>query len=332
MYSVEDTEWLESRLKERAEKNKHERLSTRKPGVTVIDASKFSTPLSELAVTLTYKVEREGSKIFRDSAIPVDTGVILRQLTQTYNLFRFINGDETRFENSAYRQSYSFVILPLVRTMIDGFYNCTALLDAPSRSRAFRISGYYRMRESLQADEARYSDDPLWKEYLIELRQNFEREMRVEGVSNIDLDDKANKWPLLGEYLKNQPDTPHKEMLRKLTLGFWKEYSSISHASYDGLVSLYPFIASDRVPHESRPNLEDAADRHITMHFGRAAGLLLCLLTEIQHFYKFYGADIDKRLGQLWAAMIPIVEIRELYDYRYKDLLREPATSDPSAH
>ena len=322
---------MDARLKERAEAQRLRRLSSRKAGIVVIDASKFSNQLSELATTLTYKVEREAPQISAHSSIPLDTSIILRQLTQTYNLLRFVNADETRFANSAYRPSYSFVVLPLVRTMIDGFYNCTAMLDDPSRSRVFRISGYYRMRESLEADEARYSHDALWKQYLTELRQSFDRGMRAEELSDTDLNERANRWPLLAEYLRIDPDTPHKQMLRKLTLGFWKEYSSISHASYDGLVSLFPFIAADRVPDENRAGLDDATDRHITMHFGRAAGVLLCLLTEIQHFYKFSGAKIDNRLSQIWAAMIPILEVRELYDCRYSSLLREPVVMPESA-
>ena len=259
------------------------------------------------------------------SPIPVDTGVILRQIAWTFKLLRFVNADDTRFNNSGYRHAYSFVILPLIRTMIDGFYNCTAMLDDPSRSRVFRISGYYRMREALRADETKYSQNPSYKEFLAKTRTNLDKGMQIENISDHDLDNKANKWPLLGDYLRSQPRTPHKELLRKLTLGFWKEYSSISHASFDGLVSLYPFIAGDRIPHDERDGLVEAADRHISTHIGRAASILLCLLTEIQHFYKFDSADIDDRLGKIWSALIPMVEVRELYDARYKGLLKNPA-------
>jgi hypothetical protein len=322
MYSVHDPEWLEARIRERAERTRQKRLSARTPGTLAIDASKFTDQISKLARTLINKVEREGPRTIPSSTIPIDTCVILRQLTQTYNLLRFINADDTRFENPSYRQSYSFVILPLVRTMIDGFYNCTAMQVDPSRSRAFRISGYYRMREALQADEARYSSDPAWKLYLSEVRRNFEHGMRVEALSNADLDDRTNEWPLLGKYLGKPPDTPHKQMLRKLTLGFWKEYSSISHVSFDGLASIYPFIARETFPQEKRAELEDAADRHTATHFARAAGILLCLLTEVKHFYKFDGAEIDRRLREIWAAMTPMVEVRELYEFRYKGLLR----------
>ena len=329
MYSATDPAWLDARLKERAEKSKQKRLGSRKPDTISIDASKFSAQLSELANAIALKVEREGPRVMPSSPIPVDTCVILRQLTQTYNLIRFINADDTRFENAAYHQPYSFVLLPLIRTMIDGFYNCTAMLDDPSRSRVFRISGLYRMRETLEADESRYSEDIRWKQHLSKARDTLEDMMRVDAISDADLANPKNKWPLLGTYLKGR-DTPHKQMLRKLTLGFWREYSSISHASFDGLLSIFPFIASG-IPHEMRGEVEDAAERDIAMHFGRTAGLLLCLLTEIQHFYKFDGAEIDKRLGQLWAAMIPMVEIRELYDYRFKGLLREPCAEPDSS-
>jgi hypothetical protein len=102
--------------------------------------------------------------------------------------------------------------------MIDGFYNCTAMLDDPSRSRVFRISGLYRMRETLEADENRYSEDPRWKPYLSQTRDALEFMMRVDAISDADLDDKNNTWPLLAKYLQG-PDTPHRQMLRKLTLG-----------------------------------------------------------------------------------------------------------------
>jgi hypothetical protein len=322
MHSPQDSDWIDDRIKEKAQLRKKKRDEARNPNLIVIDAGKFANQLSALAEAMTYKVEREGPKTITGSPVPLDTGVILRQLTETYNLIRFVNADDIRFGNIGYRRPYSFVILPLVRTMIDGFYNCTALLDDPSRSRSFRISGYYRIRESLEADEARYAYDLRWREYLTEVRRMFENGLRLEAFTIADLDNRANKWPLLGEYLQRQPDTLHKQLLRKLTLGFWKEYSSISHASYDGLVNIFPFIATDLAPHERRPSVDDAAERYIAMHVGRAAGLLLCLLTELQHFFKFDGANMDERLDQLWDAMIPIVEVRELYDYRYKDLLR----------
>jgi hypothetical protein len=324
MYDAKDPEWLDSRIKERAEARKQKRLKRRDPNLPVVDASKFAKQLAKLAETITYVVEREGPLKVPHSPIPADTAIILRQLVYTYNLILFLNADERRDNDSNYHQPYSFVILPLVRTMIDGFYNCTAMLDDPSRSRMFHISGLYRIREGILADEARFGQDPGWKEYLASKRASYELGMRVEGFTDADLDNKANEWPLLGKYLGTKPDTPHKQMLRKLTLGFWKEYSSISHASYDGLVSIFPFIAGDKIRAEKRDGITDAGERHIFMHIGRTAAILLCLLTEIQDFYKFDGpAEIDERLAEIWVAMLPVYEVKELYASRYKGLLRK---------
>ena len=324
MFDAKDPQWLEQRVRERAAARRAKRLASRTPGVVLIDAGKFGQQISDLAQTLTNKVDREGASAFGSHPMQGDVAAILVQLRETYNLIRFVNADETRDENHGYRMSYSFVILPLVRTMIDGFYNCTAMLDDPSRVRQFRISGLYRIRESIEADESRYGNDPQWKLYLSGARQDHEARMRIQGFTQADLDNKANKWPLLGEYLAQKPDTPHRQMIRRMTLGFWKEYSSISHASHDGILSIFRFIASDQAAHEIRPVIADAAERHLAVHLGRAAGVLLCLLTEIQWYCKFDGSRIDERLYEMWAAMHPVVEVRELFEYRYNRMLRHP--------
>lgn len=331
MYSREKQEWIDARIKERQDNLKQEFWRIADPNVPVIDAGTFEQPLADVARIITNKVERDGPSVFPSSTITIDTSVILRQLSATYHLICWVNADDFRFGVVGYRTAYSFVILPLVRTMIDGFYNATAMLDDPTRALKFRISGYFRMREALQADETRYGTDPHWQEDFSRRRKMLADVMREEGVTDADLDDKKNKWPLLSAYLNSAPDNPHKQLLRHLTLGIWKEYSAISHSSFDALAYLYPFIATDRLPHEHRDNVQPAGLRHITMHIGRAGGLLLCLLTELQNFFKFNDFEIDKRLRQVWMAMTPIYEVRELYDFRYKNLLREPEPTNQNS-
>ncbi len=73
--------------------------------------------------------------------------------------------------------------------------------------------------------------------------------------------------------------------------------------------------------------IADVGERLIALHVGRAAALLLCLLTEIQSFYKFDGpARIDDRLATIWLAMLQTYEVKELYASRYRALLRGPQT------
>jgi hypothetical protein len=326
MSENDDTlEWIDKRIREmKAEARANERASF-DPNVPIVDAGTFSQQIADLAVTIRNKIEREGPSILPNRTLTTDISVILCQLTWTYNLLCWINADDTRFDMTGYKEPYSFVSLPLVRTIIDGFYNCTALLDYPSRSRLYRISGFFRFRQALREDEDKYGNDPAWQQDFTNRRFMLQQGLVLDHLTEADLNDKKNRWPLLGEYLQQKPDTAHKQLLRRISLGFWREYSSISHASYDGLVDLFPFIARDKLPHAMRtPELDSYRLRHFFMHFARAAVLLLCLLTEIQHRFKFDGANIDKRLREVWNAMLQIYEAKELYDFRYNALLREP--------
>lgn len=317
-----DSAWIDERLNDRSKRRKAKRISELSHGVKVIDASRFPSAISELAQTIINKLEREGGTVAGLPDNGLEISLILRQVAHTYALIRFINADEIRLEHHGYRSAYSFVSLPLVRTMIDGLYNCTAMLNDPSSARRYKISGFFRMRETIRANEAAYADKPEWVESLTFERRSYEEGLRLYGIKTAELDNKKNIWPLLGEYLRGA-DSPHKRILRKLTLGFWREYSSISHASFDGVTNICPFLVGRDLPVRSYEMLNDATERTLAMHVFRAGGLLMSLLTEIQHSCKFEGANIDRRLTDTWASMLDIYEIKELYELRYRALLRK---------
>jgi hypothetical protein len=145
-------------------KAKAERIARRDSGLFVIDASTFQKPLEELAITMTHVVEREGPQILPHRFLNQDVMMILRQMTYTYNLLCYLNADEKRDDDLGYRQGYSFVVLPLVRSMIDGFYNFTSLLDDPSRAEVFRKSGY-RLLSAISTVARRYRKIPVQSAY-----------------------------------------------------------------------------------------------------------------------------------------------------------------------
>ena len=52
-------------------------------------------------------------------------------------------------------------------------------------------------------------------------------------------------------------------------------------------------------------------------------------LTEVQAHFRFDGANINKRLHEVWNALIPVPEIKELYDASYAQLMKDKGiTSD----
>ncbi len=239
MFSSNSLEWIDARIKAREQSLKKKFWDTLDRSVPTLDAGTFSQPIADLAVALTNLVEREGPRKIPVTTAVADISMILRQVTATYNAIRWVNADTTRFGNIGYKGSYTFVTLPLVRTIIDGFYNATALMDDPSRARSYRISGIYWMRRALRLDEAKYKNDPAWQPDLAQRRSMISDIMRHENITNTDLNDKKNGWPLLSVYLRQNPkNARHRKLMRQVTQYFWSEYSAVSHVSFDALVSI----------------------------------------------------------------------------------------------
>ncbi|MGA2302193.1 MAG: hypothetical protein ABSG77_16035 [Candidatus Acidiferrum sp.] len=302
-------------------------MSTESTPTRHLDARTFQYKLAELATTVALKVQREGPQHgLKPGYVTPDIYFLLRQSQQTYSVFFFMNADERRQKDCDWRVAYSAVILPLIRTMIDCLYNITAILQNPGlKGYEFRASGYRLVLQALDDDQTRYGGDPKWDDWVARQRKHIEFDMRTNGFTEAEVRT-ARIWPTLTGYLRvknNSPLTPHQEFLKKLTLGFWQEYSGISHATFQGLLAIALFLEPRDLPHEDRPAVEDASEVMITIHIARVAGILLCTLTEVQAYCRFDGARINERLHEIWNALVLMPEIKELYDERYSQLMME---------
>jgi hypothetical protein len=295
-------------------------------GLVELKARTFQRHLDELADTLCYKVQREGSKKLPQPVFVIaDIYFLMRQAHQSYRLFIYMNSDERRIKDPNWRIAYSIAILPVIRCMIDCLYNVTAILQSPGpKGYQFRESGYNKAFKALDADERRYGGDQKWDQYIAEKRRAIDIGMQSVGITMDDVK-AATTWPTLGRYLlvdKNNPDTRHKEFLRTLTYGLWQEYSGIAHATFQGLIETASFYAPKDLPPEYWPKLDFMGERMVFLSVSRAAAILLCLLTEVQAYFRFEGANINKRLHEVWKALNVAFEIKELYRERYKKLMK----------
>lgn len=61
------------------------------------------------------------------------------------------------------------------------------------------------------------------------------------------------------------------------------------------------------------------------MHLLRSAAILLSIVTELQAYFRFddSGARINERIYAMWNALMPVFEVKELYDERYAQLMQE---------
>jgi hypothetical protein len=297
-------------------------------GKPELDARTFQNQLGELATTMALKVQREATKLgLKPAFAAADIYFVLRQAQQTYSAFFFMNADERREKDVNWRAAYSVVMLPLVRTMIDCLYNITAILKNPGvNAHLFRNSGYRLMLESLDKDAARYGGDPKWDDWIARQRSMIDFDMRTNGFTEVEVRASKALWPTLSRYLSagaGAASTPHHEFLKNLTLGFWQEYSGISHATFQGLLPIAVFLAPSDLPLEDRPKVDDSFESILSIHMPRLSAVLLCILTEIQAHFRFDGARINQRLHEIWNALIVAAEVKELYDERYATLMKD---------
>jgi len=96
----------------------------------------------------------------------------------------------------------------------------------------------------------------------------------------------------------------------------------MAHGGFDGLMKTGVFYMSDALPHEHRPN-DDTFLRFVSMHISQAAGVLLAIVTELQAYFHFDGADINNRIHRMWDALMPTFAVKELYKDRYKQLMED---------
>ncbi|MCU1243216.1 MAG: hypothetical protein JWO71_3942 [Candidatus Acidoferrum typicum] len=178
----------------------------------------------------------------------------------------------------------------------------------------------------MDADERRCGGDPKWDEWIARQRKHIEFDMRSNGFKEAEVRTGRKLWPTMSRYLSVSPGstpTPHQEFLKKLTFGFWQEYSGISHATFQGLLPIAVFLAPRDLPIDDRSLVDNASEELIAIHIPRVAAILLCALTELQAHFHFDGASIDQRLHEVWNALVTAPEVKELYDSRYAQLMKD---------
>ena len=247
--------------------------------------------------------------------------MMLRYSLSIYRLLFYLNADERRRDDPNWQVKYGVTAMSLVRSLIDCLYNVTAVLQGPAdMGPAYRRSGIRRILKDLEEDHQRYAGQAKWESYVNERRKPVEDLIRKSGFT-LDEVMKQQPWPTLGTYLRpNQPGgvlTPHQEFLKTFTYFGWRQYSALSHGAYEafagtlGHIPVGAYYVQDFLPHPYRPKVEESYDLFLSTHFGRAATVLICLITELQAYCRFDGANINERICRIWEDLLPLFEAKE---------------------
>jgi hypothetical protein len=287
-----------------------------------IDARTFLRPIAELADTIGNKLDREGAQMITPYYVAGDIFAMVRQVLKVYELFFYINADARR-SDASWHIGFPAALLPVLRTMIDCLYNVTTILDDPAvNGKYFRASGYGQMLESIAEDEKTYGGSKEWDAHNAERRKIVDLDMRAFGFTATEAA-ASPYWLTLSRYLKKKPPPPNAVFLEQLTLGFWREYSAISHSTFNGLVPTAMFFTPRKVEPEVQKFFDEHSVRVFSLHLLRVVGILLCILTEIQAKFRFDGAHINERLVKGWDAVDAALEIKRLRDLRYNQLMKD---------
>jgi len=298
-----------------------------------VDARSFQEPLAKLADTLVQKVFREGSDHLRAPAfVGEDIAIMIRHALSTYRLLFYLNADERRTNDCDWRVTYGVAAMPLVRSLIDCLYNVTAILQNPTeRGGAYHKSGIKKTLIDLDEDYQRYRGQPRWEAYVNERRAAVDVFIRISGFTCDEIMSEP-MWPTLGKYISTKGPggnlTEHQEFLKAFTHMEWRQYSALSHGAYEGFIGFVgpipvgAYYTRDFLPHAQRPKIDASYDMYLSGHIGRAATVLLCMITELQAYCRFEGANINERICKLWKALIPLFEANELYEERYLQLMK----------
>jgi hypothetical protein len=294
-----------------------------------INAISFEDLVGSLAETMAQKLKREGLQtLSAPFYMYADLFILIRQARNTYDFLFYVNADERRSSDVDWRSEYTFICAPLVRSMIDGLYNITMLLEDPwVYGPRFRKSGYRKIFLGLDIDEKRFGSKSNWQKFITEKRELVRLELRQCELNEADVRNKKINpdWLTLGRYLARDGTssyTPHQEFLSSFTFGPWREYSAISHGSFEGLVQVGAFFNRDGHRHEDRPKLDEAFPGLMSLHIGRSALILLCIVTEVQLKFNFKGANIGTRIKKAWELLKPLAEGELVYRDRYEDKLK----------
>lgn len=78
------------------------------------------------------------------------------------------------------------------------------------------------------------------------------------------------------------------------------------------------------MPHEDRQIFERlAVERLVSVHIARTAAVLLCIVTELQAYFKIEEARIAERLYEIWDVLMADFTTKELYEERYAKLMED---------
>ena len=314
----------ENRLKSErgfAELKKLQDAARRKP----LEMSRIQQKLEKLLAATVNKLESEWPPKFAHiSPAQYFFRITVNHARHIYNAVCFLFADKT-LKEVGWKWGYVFVLPPINRTILDSIFNAVFMLEnLEERWPWYCQSGWREEKEKLERCKTAYPGLSGWDTWVDLFSEVVQHEIAVLGISEEKVaNPKLIKWwpnpgKMLSQEHKKFLSPPNRRFLQHLNDWFYKEYSSQAHLGFHGLMTIGAGVLYNTLDREKREQMErDTLPAFRGREVTRTVTLLLCLLSEIDHYFKL---GLEYRILELWLIVNEHTpEIKEIYELRYRD-------------
>ncbi len=251
----------------------------------------------------------------------------LLALRYSRSVFRVVCGMCSDERRADHRWNWE-QILPLPstnRTLLDVLANSIFILENPEKNfRWYVKAAWWEQKREYERFKAEYGDRPEWSEWLasyVKLLQRgiHEYDLSKEEQTNpkaIDYWPTPGKMPTYGSPIEQR--SGDRKFLQYLYDWYYRDHSAQAHVSFFGLMKLSPILTLEDLDNASKDESHsDKLPRLMTTHVSRSSFLLLSLISEFQHRFRFSG-DLELRILEVWHVLITMFpEAKEIFERRY---------------
>jgi hypothetical protein len=282
-------------------------------------------PLHKLLIALGNKLSREWPAKYRNVTGARELFVMhVRIAHLTYLSALYLCGD---IPPDPRRKPEFYVSLPVLnRSLLDSLFTVIFILeDVPSRSEWFWEADWKETRLELDRYTAEYGHLPEWQTWLEQLTEHSNNGIAHAKISPTQ----AAKPKALRSWLNpgamsnhevspTTPLLPVRDFMKFLNDYFYIDLSQQAHLGGWGMIKRAGFVLDEI---QNRPETDAQLKKQRYAHIGQTVAFTLSIASEIEAHFDF-GLRTDALY--IWGVAAPsIVAVEEMYQKRYRELLRE---------
>jgi len=304
--------------------SKHLNAKSKGEGSLVVDRNIYEK-VHDLARAMDNLVDRSTPIEIRRIAGWHELLMVAVLATRTiFETITYLSRDTGSKDDLMPKLEYGVATSPLARSLLELLFTVIFIREQPrTRVKWFHHSGWRELKEMLDSLEERHGSKRKWKMRLVQLAHSLEQLRLSHRISRRAAGNPKSikRWPTAMQMLDPKRNYLHKRSRRfldYLTLRY-RTLSQDHHLSGAGIIRVYAKLLIDENDARREPILRELKNSNVIL----TLSTLLLIYTEINDICHF---DRGRALAYCWSILMEgRDEVRELYDLRYRSMLRRAA-------